>query len=95
MPRTHYELLVRWEGEIDPLPLLPIARFFEKAGYRAELVESESGEYLYALDLDQPPERFHFLLDTFLRHHYEVKCEYAAENRLACFLTGRTAEDEP
>ena len=53
---SHLELLVTWEGELDPMPLLPLTRFFTKSGFEAGLAQSGEGSYLYALDLTDPPE---------------------------------------
>jgi hypothetical protein len=98
-------LEVAWPEGLQPLPVLKVTGFLQKAGYHFELRDSGPRGCRLEIGLDEPPERLGALLETFLSSHYRVDSRIEGNGlrvrlespapREAEALPGRAPEDEP
>jgi len=82
-------LVVSWQGEITPMPLLKLTSFLQKTGTPYKLLGSGPQECRFQIDLEDTPESFASLLETFLQAHYLVEAEVKAGQPLKVRLSPR------
>ncbi|MBN2497378.1 MAG: hypothetical protein JXR96_22495 [Deltaproteobacteria bacterium] len=70
-PQSHI-LVLKWKGEIRPLPLIKANIFFEKSGYQAKLIKSSKSECSFDITLLGTQEQFQEMLEAFFKVHYQV-----------------------
>ncbi len=72
---TRFRLRVafRWEGRLEPMPLVTATRFFKRAGYEAELTKGGAQRCIFQVVIKEDRKRFIHLLQTYLQSKYAVE----------------------
>jgi hypothetical protein len=86
---THFELEVRWQGELKPPPEERLTAYFRKAGLDFALVEQEPGMLFWVLLVERDSGQMAADLDALLGGEYLVEFEQERDNRLNCQLRAR------
>ncbi len=71
--RFRLRVVFRWEGRIEPMPLVTATRFFKRAGYEAKLTKGGAQRCIFQVVIEEDRKRFIHLLKTYLRSKYAVE----------------------
>jgi len=83
-------VVLRWEGELSPMPLVVATGFFGKAGYKAELREGGPDRCVFSVEATESTERLGHLLETYLQSEYTVSTTRSDATGLELLLSART-----
>ena len=90
--KIRIRVVVQWKGEMQPMPLITLTNFFNKAGYKAKLVKGGAHQCSFKVTIQEQRERFQHLLTTYLESRYQVRLTKNSGARMVFRLARRKAD---
>lgn len=88
--KSRFTVVLRWKGELKPMPLLTATKFFQRAGYESKLKKGGAQRCSFQVSIEDDRERFIHLLKTYLESKYAVRLAKNRGAELVFALSKRT-----
>ncbi len=87
--KRRLRVVLRWKGDLKPMPLITATHFFQRAGYESKLLKGGAKRCSFRVTIQDTRERFSHLLQTYLESKYKVRLAKNAGAELVFALSGK------
>lgn len=87
--KRRLRVVLRWKGDLKPMPLLTATHFFQRAGYESKLIKGGAQRCSFKVSIQDTRERFSHLLKTYLESKYTVRIAKNSSAEIAFVLSAR------
>lgn len=95
VPTKAYRVVLTWQGELTPMPLLVAANFFSKAGYQAQVEQGGQARVAFRVRGPESNERLAHLLRVYLESKFSVTEARSEDGAIALELSSLPDPDRP